>query len=158
MRISVFTRLSGLLLLVLFVCFGEAFSIYHQHSSSSSSLSMMSTSIKATTTTPKEAVSNWRVLSREAPEEDIQVLLLQRCQWSDYNSSLKLISGNMEPFSLVIVLGTRSNDPNAGTQGQFSPSSHYMAPFMRVNPILHWTYGHVWHFLRLYHLPCKLAS
>ncbi len=28
---------------------------------------------------------------------------------------------------------------------------------MRVNPILHWEYGHVWHFLRAFHLPyCSL--
>ena len=32
-----------------------------------------------------------------------------------------------------------------------------MPPFLRVNPILDWTYGHVWHFLRLFELPyCSL--
>jgi FAD synthetase len=54
---------------------------------------------------------------------------------------------------LAFVLGTRLTDPNAGGQQQFAPSSHYMPPFMRVNPVLDWTYGHVWHFLRLFHLP-----
>eukprot|EP00546_Thalassionema_frauenfeldii_P011574 CAMPEP_0178925948 /NCGR_PEP_ID=MMETSP0786-20121207/18225_1 /TAXON_ID=186022 /ORGANISM="Thalassionema frauenfeldii, Strain CCMP 1798" /LENGTH=636 /DNA_ID=CAMNT_0020600945 /DNA_START=121 /DNA_END=2031 /DNA_ORIENTATION=+ len=55
------------------------------------------------------------------------------------------------------VLGTRATDPNAGNQGHFAPSSHYMPPFMRVNPILNWNYGHVWHFLRLFKLPyCQL--
>jgi 3'-phosphoadenosine 5'-phosphosulfate sulfotransferase (PAPS reductase)/FAD synthetase len=66
--------------------------------------------------------------------------------------------GGTAVFPLAFVLGTRSTDPNAGAQGQFAPSSHYMPPFMRVNPVLDWTYGHVWHFLRLYHLPCKLLS
>ena len=28
-----------------------------------------------------------------------------------------------------------------------------MPNFMRVNPILDWDYGHVWHFLRTYDLP-----
>jgi 3'-phosphoadenosine 5'-phosphosulfate sulfotransferase (PAPS reductase)/FAD synthetase len=29
--------------------------------------------------------------------------------------------------------------------------------FMRVNPILRWEFGHVWHFLRTFDLPyCKL--
>jgi FAD synthetase len=58
---------------------------------------------------------------------------------------------------VAFVLGTRSGDPNAGNQGYFSPSSHYMPPFLRVNPILDWSYGHVWHFLRLFQLPyCAL--
>lgn len=59
---------------------------------------------------------------------------------------------------LAFVLGTRSSDPNAGTQGNFAPSSMgTMPPFMRVNPILSWTYGHVWHFIRLFKLPyCRL--
>jgi len=55
-------------------------------------------------------------------------------------------------FPMSFVLGTRTTDPNAGKQGAFAPSSHYMPPFMRVNPILEWTYGHVWHFLRLFQL------
>ena len=58
---------------------------------------------------------------------------------------------------MAFVLGTRTTDPNAGKQGPFAPSSHYMPPFMRVNPILDWTYGHVWHFLRQFQLPyCSL--
>jgi molybdenum cofactor synthesis domain-containing protein len=62
-----------------------------------------------------------------------------------------------QPHSMAFVLGTRSSDPNAGKQGAFAPSSSYMPPFMRVNPILKWTYGHIWHFLRLFKLPyCSL--
>ena len=59
---------------------------------------------------------------------------------------------------LAFVLGTRSSDPNAGSQGEFAPSTlGKMPPFMRVNPVLSWTYGHVWHFLRLFRLPyCSL--
>ena len=65
---------------------------------------------------------------------------------------------NTQPYPMAFVLGTRQGDPNAGSQGQFAPSSSsYMPPFMRVNPILHWNYGHVWHFLRLQNLPyCRL--
>ena len=62
-------------------------------------------------------------------------------------------SGSSKAFPMAFVLGTRSSDPNAHSQGHFAPSSHYMPPFMRVNPILEWTYGHVWHFLRLFQLP-----
>ena len=61
------------------------------------------------------------------------------------------------PHPLAFILGTRSNDPNAGSQGIYAPSSHYMPPFLRVNPILNWSYGQVWHFLRTFQLPyCKL--
>jgi len=61
------------------------------------------------------------------------------------------------PHPLAFILGTRKDDPNAGSQGVYAPSSHYMPPFLRVNPILDWTYGQVWHFLRLFELPyCSL--
>jgi Predicted nucleotide-utilizing enzyme related to molybdopterin-biosynthesis enzyme MoeA len=61
------------------------------------------------------------------------------------------------PHPMAFILGTRESDPNAGKQGTFAPSSSYMPPFMRVNPILEWSYGHVWHFLRVFKLPyCSL--
>ncbi|EJK51691.1 hypothetical protein THAOC_29118 [Thalassiosira oceanica] len=66
-------------------------------------------------------------------------------------------SSQAPPHPLAFILGTRSDDPNAGGQGVYAPSSSYMPPFLRVNPILNWTYGHVWHFLRLFDLPyCSL--
>lgn len=58
---------------------------------------------------------------------------------------------------MAFVLGTRESDPNAVGQDSFCPSSHWMPPFMRVNPVLEWNYGLVWHFLRLFKLPyCSL--
>lgn len=36
---------------------------------------------------------------------------------------------------------------------RFEPSSPWMPAFMRVNPILDWTYGEVWQFLRYFGLP-----
>jgi FAD synthetase len=63
------------------------------------------------------------------------------------------LPGSTNVFPMAFVLGTRSSDPNAVGQDHFSPSSHWMPPFMRVNPILHWNYGLVWHFLRLFQLP-----
>lgn len=41
-----------------------------------------------------------------------------------------------------------SGDPNAGGQDVFCPSSEGWPAFMRVNPILDWTYHDVWVFLR----------
>lgn len=68
-----------------------------------------------------------------------------------------ILPGCNRPFPMGFVLGTRSSDPNAGGQDHFAPSSTWMPPFMRVNPILDWNYGHVWHFLRLFQMPyCSL--
>lgn len=62
-----------------------------------------------------------------------------------------------ENDSKAFVLGTRLGDPNAAEQGLFTPSSDWMPPFMRVNPIIHWRYSFVWEFLRTFELPfCKL--
>jgi FAD synthetase len=80
-------------------------------------------------------------------------------QGVSFSDGLKTLVDNNFPegstiaFPMAFVLGTRSSDPNSKSQGHFAPSSHYMPPFMRVNPILEWTYGHVWHFLRLFQLP-----
>eukprot|EP01018_Ginkgo_biloba_P020037 Gb_39454 [translate_table: standard] len=57
----------------------------------------------------------------------------------------------------AIFLGTRIGDPNAVGQEQFSPSSAGWPPFMRVNPILDWSYRDVWAFLLACKVPyCKL--
>ena len=82
---------------------------------------------------------------------------------------LRLVSYDNTPFaeglqkcigehgSRAFVLGTRSTDPNAAGQESFAPSSNWMPPFMRVNPILGWGYAEVWEFLRHFSLPyCSL--
>lgn len=57
----------------------------------------------------------------------------------------------------AIFLGTRIGDPNAVGQEQFSPSSSGWPPFMRINPILDWSYRDVWAFLLACQVPyCKL--
>ncbi|XP_057478654.1 uncharacterized protein LOC130766007 isoform X2 [Actinidia eriantha] len=52
----------------------------------------------------------------------------------------------------AIFLGVRIGDPTAVGQEQFSPSSPGWPSFMRVNPILDWSYRDVWVFL----LTCKV--
>jgi len=57
----------------------------------------------------------------------------------------------------AILLGTRRGDPNAGDQEHFSPSTPGWPPFMRVNPVLEWTYHEVWNFLLATAVPyCSL--
>lgn len=52
----------------------------------------------------------------------------------------------------AIFLGVRIGDPTAVGQEQFSPSSPGWPAFMRVNPILDWSYRDIWAFL----LTCKV--
>ncbi|XP_008789470.2 FAD synthase-like [Phoenix dactylifera] len=69
---------------------------------------------------------------------------------SDFKSGLGTLLTE-KPIK-AIFLGTRIGDPNAVGQEQFSPSSTGWPPFMRVNPILDWSYRDVWAFI----LTCKV--
>ncbi|KAF5189975.1 Fad synthase [Thalictrum thalictroides] len=68
----------------------------------------------------------------------------------DFKSGLEALL--KEKPTKAIFLGTRIGDPNAVGQEQFSPSSPGWPPFMRVNPILDWSYRDIWAFL----LACKI--
>lgn len=48
----------------------------------------------------------------------------------------------------AFIMGTRRSDPNGIHAERFEPSSSGWPPFMRINPILDWTYADVWSFLR----------
>eukprot|EP00793_Prasinoderma_coloniale_P004038 PRCOL_00006213-RA len=57
-----------------------------------------------------------------------------------------LVSERARPPALV--LGTRATDPNGVSATPFEPSSPSWPAFMRINPILNWSYADVWTFLR----------
>ncbi|KAH6806018.1 phosphoadenosine phosphosulfate reductase family protein [Perilla frutescens var. frutescens] len=69
----------------------------------------------------------------------------------DFKSGLEALMKD-KPIR-AIFLGVRIGDPTAVGQEQFSPSSPGWPPFMRVNPILDWSYRDVWTFL----LTCKVS-
>jgi FAD synthetase len=57
----------------------------------------------------------------------------------------------------AVLLGTRGCDPNGAGAQAFQPSSAGWPAFMRVNPLLRWSYHHVWRALRTLRLPyCTL--
>jgi len=58
-----------------------------------------------------------------------------------------------EGVPTAFVLGTRKGDPNCGSQQFFTPSSTWMPPFMRVNPVIEWNYGQIWQFIKEFDLP-----
>jgi FAD synthetase len=47
----------------------------------------------------------------------------------------------------AIIMGLRKGDPYSEEAVYFDPSTKGWPPFMRVNPILNWTYEHIWEFL-----------
>jgi molybdenum cofactor synthesis domain-containing protein len=102
---------------------------------------------------PKEFPEILDLLHHTTTQFDLDMLAFD-CGVS-FPNGLKLLvdTKNDGASQLAFVLGTRTSDPNAMRQGHFAPSSSYMPPFMRINPILDWNFGHVWHFLRLFQLP-----
>lgn len=48
---------------------------------------------------------------------------------------------------IIFGLGTRDADPDIDDRGIYAPSSYSLPPFMRIQPIMNWTYGDVWKFL-----------
>ncbi|KAI8102753.1 hypothetical protein M9434_005547 [Picochlorum sp. BPE23] len=88
-------------------------------------------------------------------EMDALYSLDMRIYTSDFFTGLKELLEDTDVKG--IFLGTRRGDPNAGDQETFSPSSAGWPVFMRINPIMEWSYHDVWEFLIMCHLPyCSL--
>jgi FAD synthetase len=113
-----------------------------------------------------ENAASLRVIFFEQPDEFDEIDSFVRDMVARYRLQLVADRGGFaegletciaQHGSRAFVLGTRHGDPNAAGQQCFSPSSDWMPPFMRVNPIIEWEYGLVWEFLRGWQLPiCNL--
>nr|ODO02192.1 FMN adenylyltransferase [Cryptococcus depauperatus CBS 7855] len=56
----------------------------------------------------------------------------------------------------AVMIGTRKGDPNDAVE-VIAPTDPSWPPFLRVHPILHWTYADVWNFLLEFQVPyCEL--
>ncbi|ORZ05693.1 hypothetical protein BCR41DRAFT_312085 [Lobosporangium transversale] len=53
----------------------------------------------------------------------------------------------------AIMVGTRRDDPHGGPLKAFTPTDPSWPPFMRIHPILDWTYHDIWTFLRAINIP-----
>ncbi|KAG0042872.1 3'-phosphoadenosine 5'-phosphosulfate sulfotransferase [Gryganskiella cystojenkinii] len=53
----------------------------------------------------------------------------------------------------AIMVGTRRDDPHGGLLKSFTPCDPSWPPFMRIHPILDWTYHDIWTFLRAINVP-----
>jgi len=114
-----------------------------------------------------EAGARLRVIFFEQKEEFPEVAAflkdtaerfdLEVVSYADMGFAQGIAACIAEHGSKAFVLGTRVGDPNAAGQELFEPSSDWMPPFMRVNPVIYWSYADVWEFTRRFELPmCSL--
>jgi len=88
-------------------------------------------------------------------------LSLFRCPFSGaHHGDMKAsLTAYKEKFPHVdaIFVGTRRNDPHGGTLDFLNPTDPDWPRFLRVHPIINWTYSAVWAFLRALDVPyCDL--
>lgn len=61
------------------------------------------------------------------------------------------------PKIRAVIMGTRRDDPYSATLRSFAVTDPSWPQYMRIFPILDWTYSEVWEFLRTFNLPyCQL--
>lgn len=61
------------------------------------------------------------------------------------------------PRVRAVICGNRSTDPHSDNLAALSPTTEGWPEFMRVNPILPWTYEDVWLYILDHHVPyCSL--
>jgi FAD synthetase len=115
-----------------------------------------------------KSLSNTRILYfitpndfKEVDEFMISIKDLYNIDYIRYDCSMK--DGMIKEVELgyqCVVIGTRIGDPYTDeSTPSFQPSStdNGWPNFMRINPIIKWTYKQVWYFLRGCKLPyCKL--
>jgi len=64
-----------------------------------------------------------------------------------------------EPSVKSILIGTRRADPHGGNLDLRTPTDDGWPRYQRVHPILNWTYGEIWEYLKRFDIPyCDLYN
>ncbi|KAI0242524.1 FAD synthase [Lamellibrachia satsuma] len=96
---------------------------------------------------------------------EIELFIKESCK--RYNLDVISINGKIQdglwelkkqhPGIEAVIMGTRITDPYSGHLDSFSMTDLDWPQFMRVNPMLHWSYSDLWTFLRSLNVPyCSL--
>eukprot|EP00127_Corallochytrium_limacisporum_P003280 Clim_evm129s147 gene=Clim_evmTU129s147 len=94
-------------------------------------------------------------ITHAAPFDEVEHFVL-RSEWR-YKLCVDRIEGTIKdglwkysyqrPNIKGIIIGTRRSDPHGKTLGAFTPCDNGWPDYMRINPILDWSYEDVWTFL-----------
>ena len=104
-------------------------------------------------------------IKNEAPFPEAEQFIKQTSM--SYNLELVVIQSSMKealeslrekkPAIKACLMGTRRHDPYSSRLRSFSPTDQNWPSFMRILPILDWTYDEVWDFIKLLCIPyCSL--
>jgi len=100
-------------------------------------------------------------IKTDEPFEEISRFMKDTC--NQYGLSKLTYQGSMKsqltlmsrekPQIKSVIMGTRATDPRCHNLKPFAPTDGDWPPYVRVNPILNWTYHDIWTYLRSLQLP-----
>ncbi len=104
-------------------------------------------------------------IKNEAPFPEAEEFIKETVK--SYNLDLIIIQSGMKealmqlqtlrPGLKACLMGTRRHDPYSSKLRSFTPTDSSWPRFMRICPILDWTYEDVWEYMRMLDLPyCSL--
>lgn len=104
-------------------------------------------------------------IKNEAPFPEAEAFITKTAK--SYNLDLIVIQSGMKealedlnkqrPGLKACLMGTRRHDPYSAKLRSFSPTDKNWPMFMRILPILDWTYEEIWQYMKMLSIPyCSL--